>query len=385
MKKYRILILMAAALMAIPMTAQKRKALVKKKKVVPVVVEPSKEEVKFEEMLGATQQIMFIDSVVVKKQELLNFYRLTSEAGAISGYNSFFRSEDQPYSTVYVNQLGNKCWFANNGQLYTIDKLNGQWSEPLPIEGLGRFQRKNYPFMLTDGLTLYFAAISDEGLGGLDIYMSRYDSESGKFLLAENIGLPFNSSANDYMYAIDEFNGIGYFATDRRQPEGMVCIYTFIPNQKRITYTADDFDEETIRSRAKIDRISDTWGDGQKRSEALSRLTGTIQQKKKPQNKQGSFTFVVNDDLVYTRLSDFHNTDNRERMNKLSTMKKNYQELNERLEKSRAYYATKANVSERSELRAEILSYEQEYYQLEEDIRQLEKTIRYTELQTLKQ
>ena len=122
--------------MAIPMTAQKRKAPVKKKKVVPVVVEPSKEEVKFEEMLGATQQIMFIDSVVVKKQEFLNFYRLTSEAGAISGYNTFFRSEDQPYSTVYVNQLGNKCWFANNGQLYTIDKLNGQWSEPLPIKGL---------------------------------------------------------------------------------------------------------------------------------------------------------------------------------------------------------------------------------------------------------
>ena len=57
MKKYRILILMAAALMAIPMTAKKRKAPVKKKKVVQVVVEPSKEEVKFEEMLGATQQI----------------------------------------------------------------------------------------------------------------------------------------------------------------------------------------------------------------------------------------------------------------------------------------------------------------------------------------
>ena len=383
MKKYRILILMAAALMAIPMTAQKRRTPVKKK-VVPVVVEPSKEEVKFEEMLGATQQIMFIDSVVVKKQEFLNFYRLTSEAGAISGYNSFFRSEDQPYSTVYVNQLGNKCWFANNGQLYTIDKLNGQWSEPLPIEGLGRFQRKNYPFMLTDGLTLYFAAISDEGLGGLDIYMSRYDSESGKFLIAENIGLPFNSSANDYMYAIDEFNGIGYFATDRRQPEGMVCIYTFIPNLKRIIYAADDFDEETIRSRAKIERISDTWGDGQKRTEALSRLAGNIHQQKL-KNKQGSFTFVINDDLVYTKLSDFHNTDNRERMNKLNSLKKNYQTLNERLEKSRAYYATKANLSERSELRAEILSYEQEYYQLEEDIRQLEKTIRYTELQTLKQ
>jgi hypothetical protein len=33
------------------------------------------------------------------------------------------------------------------------------------------------------------------------------------------------------MYVVDELNNIGYFATDRRQAEGMVCIYTFIPNQ----------------------------------------------------------------------------------------------------------------------------------------------------------
>ena len=383
MKTTNIIIIILTALMALPCTAQRRKAPVKKKAVAPVV-EPTKEEIRFEEMLGATQQIMFIDSVVVPKQEFLKAYKLTSEAGAVNGYNQFFHSEDQPYSTVYVNQLGNKCWFANSGKLYTIDKLNGQWSDPLPLEGLGHFQRTNYPYMLSDGLTLYFAAISDEGLGGLDIYISRYDSESGKFLLAENLGLPFNSTANDYMFAIDEFNGIGYFATDRRQPEGQVCIYTFIPNQKRITYAGSDYDEETIRSRARIDRISDTWGDGQQRAEAIARLMGNRQQPK-TKEKQASFTFIINDDLVYTSPSDFRNADNRERMNKLVTMRKNFLTLGEQLEKSRIYYATKASISERSELRVDILSQEQEYYQLEADIRQMEKTIRHAELQTLKQ
>jgi len=366
--------------MVLPACAQKRKVPAKKK-VVPVV--EVVEDPKFVEMLEATQQIVFIDSVVVNKQEFLQFYKLTSEAGTIAAYNNFFKSEDQPYSTVYVNQLGNKCWYANDGHLYTSDLLGSQWSEPAPLEGLGRFQRANYPYMLSDGMTLYFAAISNEGLGGLDIYVSRYDSESGKFLLSENIGLPFNSDANDYMYAIDEFNSIGFFATDRRQPEGKVCIYTFIPNQKRVVYTSDEFDGDTIRSRARIDRIADTWGDGEARQQALERLMAEkqIQTPKKPKQE---FSFVINDNLVYTKLTDFRDADNRDRYNELCAMRNRYESLRTELEKSRNYYATKARQAEKENLHAQILNSEKTFYQLEQGIRQLEKDIRIAENRTLK-
>jgi len=382
MRNNRNIFILLTVLMVLPCIAQKRKAPVKKKAPAPVVVVPSMEELRFEEMLESTQQIMFIDSVVVDKLDFLDAYHLTSEAGAVSGYNKFFRSEDQPYSTVYVNQLGNKCWYAVSGRLYTSDMIGHQWSEPAPLDGLGRFQRTNYPFMLSDGTTLYFAAISDEGLGGLDIYVSRYDSEKGKYLLAENIGLPFNSSANDYMYAIDEMTGIGYFATDRRQPEGKVCIYTFIPNQKRIVYSTDDMDEDSIRSRAKIDRIADTWGDGVLRTEVLDRINNAGR-KPKEVKKQDDFKFIVNDDIVYTSISDFRDNSNCERVGRLNRMRKAYNDLEAKMEKVRTYYATKASNSERKELNSEISGYEQEYYQLQSDIRQLEKAIRYAELQKI--
>ena len=239
--------------------------------------------------------------------------------------------------------------------------------------------------MMSDGTTLYFAAISDEGLGGLDIYVSRYDSETGKYLLAENIGLPFNSSANDYMYAIDEMNGIGYFATDRRQPEGKVCIYTFIPNQKRITYSTDELDKAAIRSRARIERIADTWGDGELRTETLDRLNNAGRRPKEEKKKQPEFTFIINDDIVYNSLSDFQDADNSKRIANLMKMRKSYDELGTNLEKMRDYYATKADIAERSNMQAEILGCEQEYYQLESDIRQLEKIIRYAEIKAINQ
>ena len=382
MKRYRTLIALMAVLLTLPVSAQKQKVPAKKKNASVVQVE---EPSKFDEMLDNTQQIVFIDSIVVKKQEFLKYYKLAAEAGSIMGYNQFFKSDEQPYSTVYVNELGCKCWYADNGRLYTADLLNHQWSQPTELEGLGTFQRTNYPYMLSDGTTFYFSAIGADGLGGLDIYVSRYDSETGQFLLAENIGLPFNSEANDYMYAVDEQTGIGYFATDRQQPDSMVCIYTFIPNQKRIVYSVTELGDEVVRSRARIDRIADTWGDGTARQEAFSRLErlnhalATQMKRKKPE-----FTFVINDDITYTSLSDFRNAGNRRRVNELTTMRKQHEALGAEIEKMRKYYAAKTGNNEKDRLKRDILDSEQKYYQMENNIHQLEKTIRNSELEALK-
>ena len=66
-------------------------------------------------------------------------------------------------------------------------------------------------------------------------------------------------------------------------------------------------------------------------------------------------------------------------------MRKSFDELGTNLEKMRDYYATKADIAERSNMQAEILGCEQEYYQLESDIRQLEKIIRYAEIKAINQ
>ena len=56
--------------------------------------------------------------------------------------------------------------------------------------------------MLSDGLTLYFAAQGPESIGGYDIFMTTYDAAEGRFLKPENIGMPFNSTANDYAWLL---------------------------------------------------------------------------------------------------------------------------------------------------------------------------------------
>ena len=332
-----------------------------------------------DEMLASTQQIIFVDSVVVDKADFLNAYRLTSDAGSLMTFSQFFKNDAEPYSIVYQNQLGNKCYFGQNGSLYTADMIGNQWSKPTPLTGLGDFQRMNYPFMLSDGTTFYFAAIGDDGLGGLDIYMSRYNVEDGSFLKAENIGMPFNSEANDYMYAVNEMDSIGYFATDRRQPEGKVCIYTFIPNQSRRVYSSDDFSEDVIRSRAAINSIADTWGDGKARERALLRIQQLSNGQARTGIAQTGILFVVDDQHVYTAATQFRNTDNRERFKQLLDMKQKHQKLETELEKARRYYA-KASGEERPSLKSEILDYELDYIQQQTAIHEFEKLIRQTEI-----
>lgn len=90
--------------------------------------------------------------------------------------------------------------------------------------------------MMADGMTLYFAAKGEESLGGYDIFVTRYNKSTGEFVRAENVGMPFNSPANDYLMAIDETCNIGWFVTDRNQTADNVCIYRFIPNETREVY-----------------------------------------------------------------------------------------------------------------------------------------------------
>ena len=74
---------------------------------------------------------------------------------------------------------------------------------------------QNYPYMLSDGVTLYFASKDTNGLGGYDIYVTRYNTHTNTYTTPENLGFPYNSSANDYLMVIDELQQVGYFATDR--------------------------------------------------------------------------------------------------------------------------------------------------------------------------
>lgn len=382
MMKIRKIVVIALTLLApISMQAQKKKPVVKKAPV--VVVEEPQEDPRITEMREATQQIIFIDSVVVAKDDFLSIIQLNPESGKLDAYDQFFRSEGHPESYVYINEMGNKCFFSDENansqmQLYTLDKLGEEWSDPLALKGIyNGISEANYPFMMTDGTTFYFAAKGKESIGGYDIFVTRADSENGQFLKPENIGMPFNSEANDYMYVIDELSNIGYFVTDRRQPEGKVCVYMFIPPTSRHIYNSDAYSDTQLRGFADISRIANTWGKGTERKQALERLKA-INKANPTQQSKSAINFIVNDRITYTDISQFQAPDSPDLYRELQSTKKQLKETEQLLEKSRNFYA-KAKPEDKRVLRTEILDAERQFVRLTNDVKTLEKRIRQSE------
>lgn len=386
MKGKYILVSALIAVLPVSMDAQKRKSNVKAKAKQTVV---DKEfELRLEGMRAATQKVMFVDSVVVNKSKLLKSLNIPDESGSVTDYNSFFETTEQPNAVVYLNQLKNKCVFskyADNGWgLYSSELIGGKWANTMPLKGLdmaGNDVDINWPFLLSDGTTLYFAAKGEESIGGYDIFMTRYDESTGAYLKPENIGMPFNSISNDYFYVVDEFDGYGWFATDRNQPEGSVCIYSFILNNVRENYNQDAYTPEQLKQLSELHSISMTWTDESSRKHALEQLA-EIAKRKHSVQKKNDFTFVINDKYTYTTLTDFKSADAAEKYARLNDILRKKAKLDNSMELARDAYPN-AKPQQQEQYREQLLAAEKQSQRYETEIAVLTKEIRSIELKKL--
>ena len=383
-------ILLAALLVILPSSvdAQKKKSATKAKVKQKTTVVDNELEQRLESMRGFTQKVMFIDSVVVSKSKLLSSLNIPDEAGSIQAYNKFFNTTDQPNSIVYLNQLRNKCVFSKftdgGWDLYSKEMIGEKWSNAVPLKGLdilGDDVDINWPFLLSDGTTLYFAAKGEESIGGFDIFMTRYDETTQSYLKPENIGMPFNSIDNDYFFIVDEYDGIGWFATDRNQPEGKVCIYSFIYNNVRENYVVDEYTPEQLRQLSEIHSISQTWTSNQARLSALEQLTA-VYKRKFTQKKKNDFEFVINDELTYTTLTDFRSVEAAEMYVDLNELLRKKNKLDSSIERARIAYPT-ARQPQREQYKQQLLAAEKQSEKYETDIKNLSKKIRRIELTKL--
>ena len=381
--KIRILLFIILLMLTSSLDAQRKKKRIVRQPA-PTAEEMQHKE-KMDRMIANTAQVMFIDSFVIAKADFLSRYILNPEAGHIDTYQHLYNTRRQPNAYVYVNDLGNRCFLAQEDNdstlnLYSCERINNKWTRPSRLKGINdqqAFKRVNYPYMLGDGETLYFAAEGDDGLGGYDIYTSTYDKETQQFLPPVNIGMPFNSEANDYMFVIDEYSNIGWFATDRRQPTDTVCIYVFVPESRK-TYNPEAYTPEQIASYAHINAIADTWIDSQKLDQALARLQMT-RDRSLHADKGHDFVFVINDDITYYQLSDFKESGNASRYHELSMLRASYEKLTKALLQARNNCAN-APKNRRNALYAEILATEKRQLELSQRIHDKEKEIRNKEI-----
>jgi len=334
-------------------------------------------------MLERVENIQIIDSVVVNKEEVLQAYNLSEEAGSLYPFNQFFDANDTVFTTVYMDQKGQNIYYAKQNDdehyaLHTQSKLMDKWGDekPLPQNINSPDSDNSFPFVLSDGATIYYASTNEESLGGYDIFVTRYNMNTETYLAPEQMGMPFNSIYNDYLLVVDESKGLGWFVSDRFQPEDKACIYLFIPDDTRSRVENDDIEEK--RARAMITSIQDSW----KGSDysvliqlAYTKPTGSLPKK--------DFEFVINDNTVYYTLNDIKSAEAKSYYEKVVGLKQQIRELEENLTELRSSYV-KADQSARTQLAGRITQDEQLLEELLQEPYELEKKARNIEIQYLR-
>lgn len=340
---------------------------------------------KAQRMMEKAEDVQIIDSLVVDKNDFLSAYILSEESGSLTPYQDFFQTSTDVASTVYMNQKGDMIYYAHpSGEdrycLFSQSKLIDQWGDEkqLPMN-INSNEDDNYPFVLPDGVTIYYASKGNGSLGGYDLFVTRYNLNSDSYLTPEQLGMPYNSPFNDYMMVIDEVKGLGWFVSDRFQPEGKVAVYLFIPNDDRRRIEGDDL--EWKRTRASVASIRDSWKEGSDYSE-LIRLAHT----EIPYGLdeiQKDFDFVINNTLVYYTLDEIKSPEARNYYEKVVAINGQIRDLREKLDELRATW-TQSNPAKRDQLAPVILQAEGELNDLLTQPAGWEKKARNAEINYLK-
>ncbi len=336
-------------------------------------------------MIGTAEKVCVIDSFVVDKENFLSAYKVGRDVGSLSTVADFFDEEDEDGGFLSETERGSDIYYAMRNdaegdtllKLYHSSLVGEQWSKPAKLKGIDTGGNDNYPFMHTDGLTLYFASDGEGSIGEYDIFITRYDTENGRYLRPDNVGMPFNSTANDYMMVVNEMAGLGWFASDRLQPDGKVCVYVFIYNgdKERCDIEKDGYDK--VLGLAQLRSIANTQNDKEEVRKARRQLAMLLYEVE-DEKKQGDFLFVVDDALDYTSLSDFKNPQAKALFQKWQSACVQYEKDVKLLQEKRDAYAASVQAAQ-GRMRDEILRLEQkvdsDYYtlqQMEYEIRRLE-------------
>jgi len=108
---------------------------------------------------------------------------------------------------------------------------NGTFGEPINLGAeINTEGRETFPFVTKDN-QLYFASDGHPGLGGLDIFTAKINTD-GSFSEVENDGAEVNSPKDDFGYYRDSEINKGFFSSNRDGGIGSDDIYRFISKDK---------------------------------------------------------------------------------------------------------------------------------------------------------
>lgn len=111
--------------------------------------------------------------------------------------------------------------------LYMTRKLpTGEWAIPQNLGShINTYLNEDFPYMLPDGKTLYFASQGHSSMGGYDIFSSVWDEKTNTWTKPQNIGYPLNTPEDNMTIYFSQDRHSAYLSATRKEGLGDLDIY----------------------------------------------------------------------------------------------------------------------------------------------------------------
>ena len=163
---------------------------------------------------------------------------------------------------TYVPEGADRIFFSTEDadgirNIYVTDFQDTVWTCPALLnEHLTSPADEIYPMLSADGKTLYFSSAGLYGVGGYDIYMSEWSEEDKDWSVPVNMGFPYSSTADDFLFLNTEDGNHTMFASNRDCSADSVWVYVLefdnMPVRKAVT------DPAALRELVRLEPLSFT-------------------------------------------------------------------------------------------------------------------------------
>lgn len=155
--------------------------------------------------------------------------------------------------------------------IYATHLTDSLWSVPTLInEQMTSSSDEIYPMLSPDGQSLYFASKGLYGMGGYDLYVSNWNSETNDWDMPVNMGFPYSSPYDDFLFVNTEDGKYSIFASNRECGRDSVTIFVLEYDSMPVRKAVTDVDELRVlaslnpaRDHSRIDNYAAVPDEGQ--------------------------------------------------------------------------------------------------------------------------
>ena len=174
-----------------------------------------------------------LDKLYKYKLVVIDLQEFTKEV--IDRFFIGIKKNGRDYSIISANDENG----ARN--LYVTHKKDSLWTWPSMLnEYLTSVSDEVYPVLSSDGKSMYFSSRGLYGVGGFDIYVSEWDEDASDWSEPRNMGFPYSSPYDDFLYLDAPEEGHSFFASNRECSRDSIWVYVLEFDNIPVRHSIDD-------------------------------------------------------------------------------------------------------------------------------------------------